>query len=112
MGTGIREDDLLTGQFLCGCWPLEKRNYISDKRIDSEGYEVCPEHGQRLYGWNTRMVHGVQGQNVLDYSTMGKNSGHFNFPDVEDRRDNRDPQEVWAEMQLERMHENAELNGG
>lgn len=55
-------------KFLCGCQPSEKHRYsgntiknpipggdpvYTDKRLDSEGFEVCPEHGERLYGWKS-----------------------------------------------------------
>jgi hypothetical protein len=41
------------GYYLCGCGVNEKLNYSNEKRRDTQGYPVCPEHGVREYGWRT-----------------------------------------------------------
>lgn len=94
--------------YLCGCNPEEKKSYLqttqadgtqSSKRRDTQGYEVCPEHGERLYGWNTHTIPHQGLGDLLDFKKMGSGDGSklkLDFT-TEDRRDNRDPQLVGAE---------------
>jgi hypothetical protein len=87
------------GTFLCGCDPEQKKNYffairqtpmgeaITNKRYDDQGFEVCPEHGARFYGWASPQVQGPQGNLVSDFSKMGSNESISLTPSaVEDRR--------------------------
>lgn len=114
------------GQFLCGCNPARKGNYsivpvqaaggvelMSGKRHDHEGYEVCPEHGQRMYGWNSPLVQHSAGQEVIDYGQMGRGKARIKPSTVEDRRDTRDPvadhDEIMASWRLE--HPRGGMNG-
>ena len=95
--------------FLCGCKQSEKKRYamqvvdkqpnkeafLSSSRFDKEGYEICPEHGLRIYGWASPQVSGPQGNNVLDYSHYGPKKKLSKIEStVEDKRDNRDPEEI------------------
>lgn len=97
--------------FLCGCSQEEKKHYsgelvpsfngeltYTDKRWDKEGFEICPEHGQRLYGWASLNVQNEAGREVIDYSRKGTGGTLVPPADLEDRRDNRDPELVYAEM--------------
>lgn len=38
------------GNFLCGCDPATKVASYRKRRHDAAGREVCPEHGEILYG--------------------------------------------------------------
>lgn len=104
------------GNFLCGCKPADKRHYsgdtipspvtgepiYTDKRYDESGFEVCPEHGERMYGYASPAASDQAGFRP-DFSNKG--SGSFkSWPelDVTDLRDNRDPEEVYAEMKREK----------
>lgn len=51
------------GHYLCGCNIKAKRTYHHDiddngrsvtGRKDQFGFSICPEHGEREYGWRTR----------------------------------------------------------
>lgn len=101
------------GNFHCGCDPKEKLNYSGDItkptvpggdviysgiRRDSKGYEVCPEHGERLYGWRTHMVATPSGRDAMDWSKQAKGKPLGEIKRGEDRRDNRDPATVYAQM--------------
>jgi hypothetical protein len=92
------------GQYLCGCSRDEKRGYILTTqpdgsqgytRRDKEGYEVCPEHSERLYGWQSHIIMGPQGNDILDPMKYAKSGDLKDLKtDFEDRRDNRDPQTI------------------
>lgn len=103
------------GTFLCGCIPAEKRNYsgdvvttvsgdrvYQDKRYDSGGHEVCPEHGERFYGWRdddmTMPNYVERGNGRPPLFIAPKMPALKSRSEVEDRRDNRDPEEVYAAM--------------
>lgn len=45
--------------------------YLSAKRYDKEGYEICPEHGERMYGWKSPNIQHPGGQTLTDWSKMG-----------------------------------------
>lgn len=102
------------GFYLCGCRvgprPGYPPRYIgrvidSEGRITVPGEEVCPEHGQRVYGFRTILqVGGPQGHDRLDSAkSMGfKPSRWEPQSEVEDIRDNRDPAEVAAEIERKR----------
>lgn len=101
------------GNFLCGCGRTEKMNYaanvdpkgnISFKRYDKEGYEVCPEHGERLYGYQTHHKQGAGGQTLLDYTAYAASKIprplKLDFDNgIPDTRDNRDPLQMAEERQ-------------
>lgn len=83
-------------EFLCGCNRDDKKTYsiqvdhsgnLRSSRFDAEHYEICPEHGERLYGWRTPIVGG---SNKLDLNFAGK-----------DNRDTRDPEQLGAEILAE-----------
>lgn len=111
------------GRFLCGCSPAEKKHYsgdvhrppfshediYTDKRYDRQGFEVCPEHGERMYGWKSVPVVEA-GAKRQDFS--GLSSGEYKpsaeVLEIEDRRDNRDPEEVF----LDRKREKAQSQNG
>lgn len=57
----------MIGQYICGCSILEKRRYTTDidtqgnisfSRTDNEGFDICPEHGKRRYGWRSEIELG------------------------------------------------------
>jgi len=94
-------------KYLCGCDPEAKKHYraivlpngnTSHLILDDEGYQVCPEHGERLYGWKTSHAGGVNPK--IDYSNMGSGGNlsniDFSQPDM---RDTRDPQTMGLEIQ-------------
>lgn len=110
------------GQFLCGCWPTDKRGYYgnivkdafgndiyTDKRFDSQGFEVCPEHGERLYGWASPTVQSPQGNEVLDYASKSNATIKKLDLDIEDRRDNRDP--ILIGKRIQAKSKKADCNG-
>jgi len=83
------------GLFLCGCDPVQKRNYnvtvtndgvLTDRRFDDEGYEICPEHGVRLYGWASPSFQHPGGQTLLDWGKMGSRRELKLEPSGPDRR--------------------------
>lgn len=111
-------------RYICGCVPSEKRGYsgdgvqgfngtlqYTDVRYDEQGYEVCPEHGERLIGWRSndpRSPHYIlNGQGVPPTFVSPDKSVAISF-DGDDHRDNRDPEEVYAEMKREK----AQLTNG
>lgn len=91
--------------FICGCTKAEKSNYSMDfdprtgfviVRRDSEGYEICPEHGMRLYGWRSHFIETPIGDKI-DYSKKGTDDEiNIDTSELEDRRDNRDPEFVYS----------------
>lgn len=99
------------GHFLCGCDPNDEfvRTYraevapnggLSFKRFKN-GFEVCPIHGARLYGWASPMVQGPQGNNVIDYSVHRGGVLNIDWKRMKsnpDFRDNRDPEQVGREL--------------
>jgi len=46
-------------KFLCGCTSEGKLafGYPTGSRKDKEGFDTCPEHGDRVYGWKTKEDH-------------------------------------------------------
>jgi hypothetical protein len=103
-----------SGTFLCGCTPDSKRGYsgdmkpngiggemvYTDKRYDDDGFEVCPEHGMRMYGWqsaDTRAGHYIDtGDGRPATFVPPKSRSKPLTSRQEDTRDVRDPQEVGA----------------
>lgn len=121
----------MQGKFLCGCAPSEKRKYsgdtirskifgadpiYTDKRHDAQGFEVCPEHGERMYGWKSddpsspHYVGNGQGMPPT-FVSPGRSSVTIHESEFPDRRDNRDPQEVHREMTMAGVIEIAPTNG-
>jgi hypothetical protein len=107
------------GTFLCGCRPEEKAGYsasivqvaggeaISFKRYDKEGFEICPEHGARLYGWNSSNIQHPGGQTLTNWKSMGSGKPlKGDFGGIEDKRIKPDD---GAEILAERA---ARSNGG
>lgn len=109
------------GTFLCGCRPEEKRNYTGDvvpslipnadpvyvdKRYDNEGYEVCPEHGDRMYGWisddSMRPNYIESGDGRPPSFWVPKMKSRPLTSREEDKRDNRDPEEIGVALQAHR----------
>lgn len=89
------------GLYLCGCNPAEKVNYHVDKfnGTDNEGFQVCPEHGERLYGWRSPRATQPGQHSRLDWSKVGSKPGtRFQVSNEPDRRDNRDPAVLGAEI--------------
>jgi hypothetical protein len=101
------------GNFLCGCNPVEKKGYSGEgKRYDEEGFEVCPEHGYRKYGWQTHMMATASGRDALDYGKLATGNTVNVTPDtVPDRRDNRDPAQVYATRERAKKKKAAGSNG-
>jgi hypothetical protein len=91
-----------SGQFLCGCDPETKIARYGDRRFVN-GVEVCPEHSEPLYGYLSPQVEKLGLGRAIDYSRKGTGN-EFNPSDAtyEDRRDNRDPEEAYAQLKLER----------
>jgi hypothetical protein len=92
-------------KYLCGCAREEKRNYAvfvdhngnqTTIRRDKQGFEVCPEHGERLWNWKSdRLVYtGKTG--------IHSSGGKLNTvgTGTEDKRDNRDPQAIGEAIML------------
>jgi hypothetical protein len=113
------------GTFLCGCRPEEKINYSTEfdpttgmirQRTDAQGFLVCPEHGERMYGWRSPQKHTPLGRK-LDYDAIysgKKRVLKLTATDTVDRRDNRDPQAVARETfpdGIRSFHSRAD-NGG
>ena len=53
------------GHYLCGCNIEAKRGYRHEldtegnsvtARTDKLGYDICPEHGMRQYGWRSHPI--------------------------------------------------------
>lgn len=102
------------GRYLCGCNPDKMRNYFTSidpvteiansTRFDDAGNQVCPEHGEPLYGFRSPLVETPLGGR-LDYSNMGRDKKSLKLTDpseYEDRRDNRDPVQVYSEIAASR----------
>lgn len=80
-------------KYICGCDREKNINYrmdlssdgktLTSMRKDSEGYEVCPQHGVRLIGW----PHFKRKDTNLTLDFSGR-----------DLRDNRDPEEIGLEF--------------
>lgn len=98
------------GLYLCGCDPDEKRSYsaflisngsdpvYSTRRIEN-GVDVCPEHGQPLYGFKSPPITDGQWGRRADYRGYPRTPGKLkSTPPSEDKRDNRDPEEVYREI--------------
>jgi len=92
-------------KYICGCSQEEKANYrsvilpngeITHRIVDGEGYEICPEHGERLQGWKT--IHAPGEISKPDYSKMGSGRSFVPNSTVKDIRDNRDPEEIGAQI--------------
>lgn len=123
----------MTGQglYLCGCNPLDPKvqNYkrdlvfvpgmkdpvLSSKRYDKDGNEICPIHGKPLYGFMTVTKTGPQGNDVYDHKAeiermyggkIPEIAGPLGSPDIEDKRMNQDPEEVYMALQAERATTN------
>lgn len=108
----------MEGQFLCGCAPSEKRGYsgetmpsvipggdpvYTDKRFDAQGFEVCPEHGERMYGWKSsdpNTPHYLSNGSGMPPTFISPKRKSVSIRDSEfpDRRDNREPQGVYSEI--------------
>lgn len=120
---------ITTENFLCGCDPKTKGRYsgdtvkspipgadpsYSDKRFDAQGFEVCPEHGERLYGWKSPLMATPSGRDALDYRKLGRDGDVkiiTDNPEFPDRRDNRDPVLAYAELKAERGISKSGTNG-
>jgi len=86
---------------LCGCDTLDKIGYNSDaSATDKQGFQVCPEHGDRMYGWRTPLKSGSFGQRVIDYEAFAYGDSRatsrldLDFESTPDMRDDRDPLEM------------------
>lgn len=76
-----------SGLFLCGCNPKDYVGYAaflisnggnpvySDKRRDEQGFEVCPQHGERMYGWRSPYIDTPRAR-ALDYSSFGSGKNY------------------------------------
>lgn len=84
------------GLYLCGCDPLTKIVRFGGKRFDKQDFEVCPEHGERMYGWASP---DLDSRGKPDYSTksLSRKPLELNFND-HIKPDNRDPVLVYAFM--------------
>lgn len=87
----------------------------TDKRFDSGGYEVCPEHGERLYGWKSsdpQHPHYIANGQGMPPTFVSPGRRSLKLREVEpDVRDNRDPEEVRREMIMMGVIEVAPTNG-
>lgn len=96
------------GNFLCGCnvpkpgnrpYRMEvvpgSNGQLTTEIKDHQGFLVCPQHGQRLYAWNTPTT-CKDSFDAIDYSKM-TNSKTVKIEPSEDVRDNRDPEQVGRE---------------
>lgn len=78
----LEMEEMLKSLFLCGCNLEDKKHYstfssedgkvLSHRRFDKQGYEVCPEHGERKFGWRSPMILGPQGNDVIDWDKVSK----------------------------------------
>jgi len=60
---------------------------LKTDRHDAAGYVVCPEHGQRMYGWASLVTQGPQGNNITNWKAIGSDKPLKLEPsEVEDRR--------------------------
>lgn len=91
------------GKYLCGCDPARMREIYGVARIDDQGYDVCPQHGERLYGWASPMIRGPQGNNVLCYRKFSKSPELVLEPsEIPDQRDKRDPILIYTEYKRQK----------
>jgi len=65
---------------------------ITNKRYDKQGHEVCPIHGNRLYGWATT----DKNDPPVGYKKVAV-QGELGSPDIADRRVHDDPATVGEE---------------
>lgn len=115
------------GQFLCGCDPAQKlesykkRRYIGgqieilklgDVEIERNvgGIEVCPEHGEPMYGFLSPQIEKPGLGRAIDYSRVGSGDTikFTKDPEIKDRRDLR----TTEELLLERQREKAMMTNG
>lgn len=100
-------------QFLCGCKTanveaMENLKTMDSVKTDSDGMLICAIHNQRRVGWRSKgRDHSRDGltdfeieQQDLWGITPYREPVKVLNPAVEDRRDNRDPQEVARKMQI------------
>lgn len=81
-----------TDTYLCGCNVEEKRAYalnvnaagIASPFKDKQGFQICPEHSARLRNWRSDLGYNASSNMELSFG--------------EDKRDNRDPEQVYAQM--------------
>ena len=118
------------GHFLCGCNPKDPHvmNYkrdvvvingeptLTSKRYDKKGREICPIHGQPLYGHATPFKTGPQGNDISDLAAeykvrYGDAKRAEIVSTVPDLRDNRDPAVVGAGYLKRRRQKSAHTNG-
>lgn len=99
----IRQE-ILPLRMICGCLLHTSDPFVTD----SEGFIVCPTHNERRYGWRSvpyasyAPVRGMGAWTSLEYEAyvlFGKKPIVTEWDEdyvatVEDRRDNRDPEEV------------------
>jgi hypothetical protein len=109
-------------KYLCGC---EDKPFFRTERVpgkdydtnvirDSEGFEVCPEHGMREVGWRGQRGHIVQTKNGprIDYMVEYGGGKELKLKEIEeDKRFNDDPQEFYAKLVAERKAQRAGRNG-
>lgn len=85
------------GLYLCGCDPDEKQAQYKHRRTDAEGNDVCPEHGQRMYGYLSQHAERHLKGNLSDWP-------EYDGPIL---RDNRDPLLVYVMMKAQEEDEPA-----
>lgn len=117
------------GRFLCGCPVHHSRQEVLDNSdtfdsmgVDAEGYLYCKYHGERQYGWRSdsyvTATRFDQAQARIDrdlpplwWPFPGPVPVLLDVPVIEDRRDNRDPEDVGL-MVISRVGEDLAATGG
>lgn len=124
------------GHYLCGCNIEEKRNYChhtlptspgeepqyTSNRFDVEGFQVCPEHGDRMWGWASmtrsreRPIINMSDREKERRLKLGKpvpvqKLVKPNFNNEIDKRDARDPLEMVPVVQAALAEIRAPKNG-
>jgi hypothetical protein len=110
----------MRGEYLCGCRIDDKAGYVmfvdhqgnsTSYQKDREGYTICPEHGQREYGWKSMLIQTKNGEKE-DFTNMGENRPlKISMVGVIDQRDNRDPELVYEALMLEKQQHSQSENG-
>jgi hypothetical protein len=97
-------------RFLCCVFTIEAEEYFEIAKKDEQGFEICPVHGERRYGWRSPTMnvklHGGDEEVWLRRSDHHAAAIIMGFTpsnkpvkiSVEDTRDNRDPQQMGDEL--------------
>lgn len=90
------------GFYLCGCEPTKMFEIYKKVRVEGD-VEVCPEHGEPMYGYLSPQVERPGLGRVIDFSKKGSASTvKLERSEIQDHRDNRSPMEAYMDRQREK----------